>query len=169
MINYDYLTLLKNSNVPEDKIADCMAWAFGDGWQAQFRSMMDNLWNERHGQIVTIGGGDSIVDAFQKIATAYKETKLGKNKEFEVEPQAATDETASKLVEAGCPDNKLLSCFEWAFGPGWSGIKKTAVPAIWNERHGNIFKIETEQVTNEDYVRIGQAYKNFVLGLKGKP
>jgi hypothetical protein len=48
---------------------------------------------------------------------------------------------------------------KWAFGENYEGIPIAGSHLLWNERHGDLFKLQSYGVINSGLGRIAEAYK----------
>lgn len=62
---------LLSVGVPREEIGECYQWAFGDGWQYMRMGNMDDVWNDRHGDLFILHGDDLAAEGFERIGTAY--------------------------------------------------------------------------------------------------
>jgi len=52
---------------------ECMDWAIGSENRSKSLSQLDELWNERHGDLFDLKGTDNVYKAFGRIKNAYIE------------------------------------------------------------------------------------------------
>jgi len=62
------------------------------------------------------------------------------------------------LAEAGVPAEEIDDCLKWAFGDNWSAYRVRDWVGLWNERHGDLFKLDGKDSTEKSLKRIGRAY-----------
>lgn len=49
---------------------ECGVWAFGEGYGELPFSMLDEAWNERHGELFMVKGSDNAIEVVEKIQKA---------------------------------------------------------------------------------------------------
>ena len=59
----------------------------------------------------------------------------------------------------GVEFENVEQCMEWAFGPNWY-YQNEQCPRNWNCRHGDLFMLHNSGNMEEDFQRIGAAWKD---------
>lgn len=54
-------------------------------------------------------------------------------------------------------------CMTWALGDDWISVKMRNVPARWNERHGDLFKLYLDDDYAKGLMRMYEAWKEHKL------
>ena len=65
--------------VPREEIEEFYLWAFGDDYYFMRLNGMDDVWNERHGDIFIVQCDDLVTEAFERIGRAYLERTKEQN------------------------------------------------------------------------------------------
>jgi len=74
--------ILRKAGVPKEKTGDCLSWAFGADWPCLPLGMMNEKWNQLHGEIFLMTGFDLVIEAIDKVGKAYiKEVLNGQSKD----------------------------------------------------------------------------------------
>lgn len=64
---------LLKAGVYSGDIDECMSWAFGNDWRSASRSVLKDLWNDRHKDLLVIASEDDVYETLLKVGFLYLE------------------------------------------------------------------------------------------------
>uniref|UniRef100_A0A6H2A4V6 Uncharacterized protein n=1 Tax=viral metagenome TaxID=1070528 RepID=A0A6H2A4V6_9ZZZZ len=68
---------LKEAGVPEDRIEECMSWAFGPEYSCLPIGMLDEKWNQLHGDLFYLVSTEYLQVAIDRIGKTYMLVERG--------------------------------------------------------------------------------------------